>query len=163
MMVRWFKVLGDQYIGYWILGLVLFAFQEIPYIVMPLFKLENNPIMNMQESSVVLDICEKVLGVSCIVIMTFMVHEKATFFSVGNGVCKIGFFLAVFVLLLNFVGWGLYFSGHQTIGVMMFFIVMLPPLYYVFIGLWRENWLLLITGIIFEIIHFSHVYGNLKM
>ncbi|MDE6318427.1 MAG: hypothetical protein K2M22_01680 [Lachnospiraceae bacterium] len=163
MMVRWFRVLGDQYIGFWIIGLVLFALQEIPYMVMPLFKLENNPIMNMQESSAVLDVCEKVLGVSCIVMMTFIVHEKATFFRIGNGVCKIGFILAVFVLLLNFVGWGLYFSGHQTIGVMMFFIVILPPLYYVFVGLWRENWLLLTAGIIFEIVHFCHVYGNLKM
>lgn len=91
----------------------------------------------MQESSAILNICEKVLGVLCIIIMIFIVQEKATFFNVGNGVCKIGFFLAGFV--------------------------MLPPLYYVFIGLWRENWILLITGILFEIIHFSHVYGNLKM
>lgn len=140
MMVRWFKVFGDQYIGFWIVGLALFALQEVPYIVMPLFRLENNPIMNMQESSDVLDVCEKVLSVSCIVIMAFIVQENAVFFRVGNGICKIGFFLAIFVLLLNFVGWGLYFNGHQTIGVMMFFIVMLPPLYYVFVGLWRENW-----------------------
>ena len=163
MMVRWFMVSGDQYIGFWILGLVLFALQEIPYMVMPFFKLENNPIMNMQESSVVLDVCEKVLGSLCIAIMIFIVQENAVFFSVGNGIYKIGFFLAVFVLLLNFVGWGLYFNGHQTIGVMLFFIVVLPPLYYVFIGLWRENWILLITGLVFEIIHFCHVYGNLKM
>ena len=30
-MVRWFKLLGNQYLGFWILGLVLFAIQEIPY------------------------------------------------------------------------------------------------------------------------------------
>ncbi len=30
-MVRWFKLMGDQYFGFWALGLVLFAFQEIPY------------------------------------------------------------------------------------------------------------------------------------
>lgn len=116
----------------------------------------------MRESSVALNICEKLLGSLCVAMMTFIVQEKAVFFHIGNGIYKIGFFMAVFVLLLNFIGWGLYFNGHQTTGIMMFFIVALPPLYYVFIGLWRENWLLLSTGILFEIIHFSHVYGNLK-
>lgn len=162
-MVRWFKIFGDQYIGFWILGLILFALQEIPYMVMPLFHLENNPIMNMQESSATLNICEKVLGSLCVAIMTFIIQEEVAFFRVGTGICRIGFVLAVFVLLLNFVGWGLYFGGHQSIGIMMFFIVLLPPLYYVFIGLWRENRILLITGILFEAVHFSHVYGNLKM
>lgn len=162
-MVRWFKIFGDQYIGFWILGLILFALQEIPYMVMPLFHLENNPIMNMQESSATLNICEKVLGSLCVAIMTFIIQEEVSFFRVGNGICRIGFVLAVFVLLLNFVGWGLYFGGHQSIGIMMFFFVLLPPLYYVFLGLWRENWILLITGILFEAVHFSHVYGKLKM
>ena len=45
---------------------MLFVVQEIPYIIMPLFKMESNPIMNMQETSMVLEICEKVLGSFCI-------------------------------------------------------------------------------------------------
>lgn len=162
-MVRWFRLFGDQYVGFWILGLALFAVQEIPYMIMPLFRLENNPIMHMQESSAVLDLCEKLLGSLCIAFMTFLVQEEVSFFRVGSGVCRIGFFLAMIVLLLNFAGWGLYFGGHQSTGIMLFFIVLMPPLYYVFIGLWRENWLLLITGILFAVVHFSHVYGNLKM
>lgn len=162
-MFKWIKLFGNQYIGFWILGLVCFALQEIPYMVMPLFKLVNNPIMNMQESSVILDICEKVLGSLCIVIMVFIVHDNASVFSIGDGICRIGFISAVIVLLLNFIGWGLYFNGHQSFGVMMFFIVVLPPLYYVCIGLWRENPILFFAGIVFEIVHFAHVYGNLKM
>ena len=53
-MVRWFKLMGDQYLGFWVLGLVLFAFQEIPYMLMPLFHLETNPIMNMTETCLLL-------------------------------------------------------------------------------------------------------------
>lgn len=162
-MVKWVKLFGNQYIGFWFLGLVLFALQEVPYMLMPLFKLENNPIMNMRESSAALDACEKILGILCIVIMTFIVQENARVFNVGNGIGRAGFVLAVAALLLNFIGWGLYFSGHQSPGIMLFFIVALPPLYYAFIGLWRKNWILLITGIVFEIVHFTHVYGNLKI
>lgn len=29
-------------------GIIAFAIQEIPYIIMPLIKLKSNPIMNMQ-------------------------------------------------------------------------------------------------------------------
>ena len=53
-MVRWLKLMGDQYFGFWVLGLVLFAFQEIPYMLMPLFHLETNPIMNMTETCLLL-------------------------------------------------------------------------------------------------------------
>ena len=35
-MVRWIKIFGNQYLGFWALGLVLFALQEIPYLLMPL-------------------------------------------------------------------------------------------------------------------------------
>lgn len=160
-MVRWFKLIGNQYLGFWILGLVLFFMQEIPYMVMPLFKPETNPVMNMQESSRILDICEKILGSLCIVFMTFLVHSEAEFFSVRSGKELSLFCIAIGILLLNFFGWYLYFSGHQSIFIIMFFIVMLPPLYYVFIGLWRRNTILAVTGGIFLIIHFVHVLGNL--
>ena len=162
-MIKWIRIGGNQYLGFWILGLILFALQEAPYMVMPLFDFENNPIMNMQESSVILEILEKILGSLCIAVMIFVVQENASLFSVGNGISKVGFISAIVILLLNFFGWGLYFNGYQSLGVMMFFIVVLPPLYYVCIGLWRENWILLVTGGIFEIVHFVHVYGNLRM
>ena len=151
-MIKWIRIGGNQYLGFWILGLILFALQEVPYMV-----------MNMQESSVILGILEKILGSLCIAVMIFVVQENASLFSVGNGISKVGFISAIVILLLNFFGWGLYFNGYQSLGVMMFFIVVLPPLYYVCIGLWRENWILLVTGGIFEIVHFVHVYGNLRM
>ncbi len=162
-MVKWLKIGKNLYLGFWILGLLLFALQEVPYMIMPLFKLESNPIMNMQESSAILDIAEKILGTLCIAIMLFLVRESTESGSAGKGITKIGFYIMVICLLLNFFGWGLYFNGYQSSGVIMFFIVALPPLYYAGIGLWRENWVLLATGILFGIVHFIHVYGNLKM
>ena len=161
-MVRWLKLFGDQYFGFWILGLVLFAIQEIPYMVMPLFHLETNPIMNMAESSVALDACEKILGSLCIALMIFVVHKDAVLFSISEGRERLFFTLAMIILLTNFLGWGLYFMGHQSVFVMMFFIVLMPPLYYVAIGLWRKNVPLAAIGVVFLAVHFVHVYGNLK-
>ena len=159
-MTRWIKIARNQYWGFWIFGLILFALQEIPYMVMPLFERSSNPIMNMQESSMILDAAEKILGSLCIAVMTCIVQENASFFRIGSGVSKIGFIAATVVLLLNYFGWGLYFYGYQSFGIMMFFIVALPPAYYVCIGLWRGNWPLLAIGVLFEIVHFLHVFRN---
>lgn len=162
-MIKWLKLPGNQYLGFWILGLVLFFLQEVPYMVMPLLHLETNPIMNMQELSTVLDLWEKVLGSSCIAMMIFILHEEAAFFSIQPGRERLFFCVTVGILLINWFGWVLYFIGYQSIPVMMLFIVMLPPLYYVAIGLWRNNIILSITGCIFLIVHFVHVLGNLRL
>ena len=162
-MVKWIKLFGNQYLGFWVFGLVLFAIQEIPYMIMPLLKLESNPIMNMQESSLVLNTCEKILGSLCIALMTFVVCDEKKLFSIRDTHELLFFGISMGILLLNFFGWFLYFTGHQSTFVMMFFIVMMPPLYYVFIGLWRSNVLLTVTGCMFLIVHFTHVLGNLKM
>ena len=162
-MFKWIKLFDNQYLGFWVLGLLLFIIQEIPYMIMPLIKLENNPIMNMNESSVILNACEKILGSLCIALMIFGVCDEKKICSVGEPRELLFFNISVGVLLLNFLGWFLYFTGHQSILVMMIFIVVLPPLYYVFIGLWRNNIILTVTGCIFLVVHFTHVLGNLKM
>ena len=106
--------------------------------------------------------CEKILGSACIALMIFLVHKDAVLFSISEGRERLFFALAMIVLLTNFLGWGLYFMGHQSVFVMMFFIVLMPPLYYVAIGLWRRNVPLAAIGVVFLAVHFAHVYGNLK-
>ena len=162
-MFKFFKIFGNQYLGFWVFGLLLFAAQEIPYMVMPLFKLQTNPIMSMTESSRILDMFEKILGSLCIAFMIFIVNKNSNLFLPAEDREKIFFMLSVTVLLLNFIGWGIYFSSRQSVFVMMFFIVLMPPLYYFFIGLWRENILLTVTAIPFLIVHFIHVLGYLKL
>lgn len=161
-MFKFFKLFGSHYLGFWLFGLLLFAVQEIPYMVMPLFKLQTNPIMNMTESSRILNMFEKILGSLCIAFMIFIVNKNSNLFLPADGKEKIFFALSVTVLLLNFIGWGIYFSGGQSVFVMMFFIVIMPPLYYFFVGLWRKNILLTVTAVPFLIIHFIHVLGNLR-
>jgi len=160
-MVRWFKLSQNQYLGFWPLAFLLFALQELPYMIMPLFALESNPIMTMEESSAALNICEKALGSLCIMCMTFVVHKDMTVLGLQKGINRAGLACAAAALLLNYTGWLLYFNGHQAIGLMLFFIVALPPLYYVFIGLWRENWILSVISAAFGAVHFIHVWGNL--
>ena len=161
-MFKWVRIFGAQYLGFWAFGLIIFALQEVPYMVMPFFHLQSNPIMEMRESSVFLDICEKVLGSSCIAMLLFIVHNDAKFFSITAGE-RLFFLIAAAVLLLNYFGWFLYFTGHQSAAVMLIFIVALPPLLYLFVGLWRKNIPLAVTACVFLIVHFVHVSGNFKL
>ena len=100
-MVRWFKLFGDQYLGFWLPGLILFLLQEVPYIVMPLFHPETNPIMQMTETPMSLDICEKILWSLCIALMGFVVHKDAVLFSAAGARERLFFVLTVILLLAN--------------------------------------------------------------
>ena len=94
--------------------------------------------------------------------MVFVVHKDAVLFSIAAGREKLFFVLAMAILLANFFGWGLYFAGYQSIFIMMLFIVVLPPLYYLAVGFWRQNVPLTVVGAVFLVVHFTHVLGNLK-
>ena len=74
-MFRAIRLFKDQYLGFWILGLLLFAVQELPYMIMPFLKLQENPIMNLKNSYTALDIAEKILGSGCVAMMMFLVQN----------------------------------------------------------------------------------------
>lgn len=160
-MFKWFKIVKNQYFGLWLIGLLLFAIQEIPYMIMPLIHLAENPIMEMKATSMFLDVCEKMFGVLTIVVMVLIVNKENKLFSVKSK-REIAFFsVAVSVILLNFIGWILYFCGIQTVAIMLIFLFALPPLYYLFISLWRKNYFLLVVSSLFFIVHLTNGCINL--
>lgn len=160
-MLKLFKIIKSQYFGLWLLGLLLFAIQEIPYMVMPLIPLKANPIMEMPINSVFLDICEKIFGVLCIVLMVLVVHKDNKLFSITSKSEKAFFLIALVIIVFNFIGWILYFCELQSVAIMIIFIFALPPLYYLFIGLWRKNYFLVTVSCLFFIVHLSNAFVNL--
>ncbi len=110
-MVKWIKLFSHQYLGFWAVGLLLFLLQKVHYIIMPLMKLESNPIMSMKEHSVILDVAEKILGSLCIAVMTIVVSDRTGLLNTTEN-RNIFMWCMIAVLLLNYVGWGLYFFGH---------------------------------------------------
>lgn len=160
-MFKWFKIVKNQYFGLWLIGILLFAVQEIPYMIMPLFHLETNPVMEMPTNSLFLDVCEKIFGVLSVAVMIFIVNKESKLFSPQTK-NEIAFFsVATGLILLNFVGWILYFCGLQSVTVMIIFIFALPPLYYLFIGAWRKNFFLIAVAGLFFIVHLSNAFVNL--
>lgn len=160
-MFKWVKIVKSQYFGCWLLGIIFFVIQELPYLVMPLLHLEVNPIMQMPTNSIFLDGCEKILGVLCVGVLILVVNKDNELFAITTKSEKIFFGSAVIVILLNFLGWGLYFCGWQNVAIMIVFLFALPPLYYLLLGLWRKNYFLVALSNLFLIIHLANGLVNL--
>lgn len=161
-MVKWIRLTQNQYLGLFSLGLVFFILQELPYIIMPLIPLTSNPLMEMQDKTVVLNAIEKVLGISCIVSMLFLVRGDAKWFSLSTPKEILFFSVAMVAIIGYFIGWIFYYNGFQSLPLILCSLVALPPIYYAFIGLWRGNYVLAVLGGMFLIAHISNVWNNLK-
>ncbi len=161
-MVRWIKLTQHQSFGLFALGLLLFALQELPYMIMPLVPMETNVLTAMQDKSPMLNGLEKVLGIGCIVVMLFVVRNDTPWFSLRTSKEILFFCVAAAALLAYYIGWVFYFRGNQSLGIILGLLVAMPPLYYTFIGLWRGNTLLAVLGGAFLATHLCNVWTNLK-
>ena len=161
-MVKWFRITETQYIGFFALGLAFFILQELPYIIMPLIRMEVNPLMEMKDKSAALNAVEKILGVSCVVSLLFLVRDDVNLFSLNSIHEKVFFFVAMTAIVIYFIGWIFYFKGFHGLPFILCTLVAMPPIYYAFIGLWRGNYVLSVLGSIFLPAHISNVWNNLK-
>jgi hypothetical protein len=161
-MVKWIKLTRNQYFGFFALGLAFFILQELPYVVMPFIPLNLNPLMEMQDKSIILNAIEKVLGVSCIITMLFLVRGDAKWFSLDSPKEKVFFSIAMAAIAGYFAGWAFYYNGFQSLPLILCLLVALPPIYYLAIGLWRRNYVLVVLGGVFLAAHISNVWNNLK-
>lgn len=160
-MIKWFKLTENYYFGLFALGIALFALQELPYIVMPFISLELNPLMEMQDKSALLNAIEKTLGVSCIIVMLFLVRYDSKWFSLSSKRERTFFGLAMIAIVGYFTGWVFYFNGFKSLALILCLLVALPPVYYALIGLWRRNYVLAVLGGAFLVAHIANVWNNL--
>ena len=134
----------------------------MPYIVIPLVQVETNILMEMQDKSLLLNAIEKILGVSCVILMLFLVRSDSKWFSISTLKEKTFFSMAMMAIITYYVSWILYFNGFQSLPFMLLTLVAMPPIYYALIGLWRKNYVLAIVSGLFLLVHISNVWNNLK-
>ena len=140
----------------------MFALQQMPYIIMRFIRIDSNILMEMQDKSAFLNVVEKALGVSCIILMVFLVRNDTQWFSLNTIQEKIYFSIAMMAIVVYFIGWIFYFQGFNSLIFMLITLVVMPPIYYAFIGLWRGNCALTFVSGLFLIAHVSNVWNNLK-
>ena len=159
-MIRIAHLYKNYYLGISFIGIIAFVVQEIPYIIMPLVKPEPNPIMNMQNELKWVRTIQGIFGMLSMILLMLLVRDDVSFFSIEKTRDKVFFILTLIMILINFIGWAFYYSGHQfgwLIVVSQFAVV---PLYYLCFGLWKYNYPLVLTAAIFFSIHTINGYMN---
>ncbi len=89
---------------------------------------------------------------SMISLMLF-VKDNDKFFSIATYKEKGFFAITVIMILINFMGWVFYYLGFQYSCLIVISQFAVVPLYYLFFGLWKSNYLLVGTASVFFIIH----------
>ena len=152
-MIKFVHLFKDYYFGISFIGIVAFVIQEIPYIIMPLVKPASNPIMNMQNEILWIEKVQGFVGVLSMLLLMLVVRDDVKLFSLVTTKEKVCFALTISMILINFVGWTFYYLGYQYGWLIVLSQFAVVPLYYLFFGLWKSNYLLVGTAFVFFIIH----------
>lgn len=141
------------YFGISFIGIAAFMIQEIPYIVMPLIKPASNPIMSMTSEIEWIETVQGLFGILSMVVLMLIVRDDIKPIPRETAKDKTFLFLMVMMILINYVGWTLYYMGHQYGWLIIISQFAAVPLYYLFFGLWKSNYLLVGTAVPFFVIH----------
>ena len=127
---------------------------------MPFIKPASNPIMNMQSEILWIEKVQGVVGVLSMLLIMMIVRDDVEAFSIAKTKEKVCLALTILMILINFVGWAFYFLGYQHGWLIVTSQFAVVPLYYLFFGLWRSNYLLVGMASLFFIIHTINGYLN---
>lgn len=159
-MIKFVHLFKNYFFGISFIGIIAFVIQEIPYIIMPLIKPALNPIMNMHNEIHWIEKIQSIFGVLSMVLLILIVRDDNQFFSITTPKEKVFFAVTVLMILINFTGWTFYYLGYQYSWLIVISQFAVVPLYYLFFGLWKSNFLLVGTASIFFIIHTINGYLN---
>ena len=152
-MIKFIHLFKNYYLGISFIGIAAFVIQEIPYIVMPIFKPASNPIMSMTNEIKWIETVQGIFGILSMIILMLIVRDDVKLIPVETTKDKTFLFLTILMILINFVGWILYYMGHQYGWLIIISQFAVVPLYYLFFGLWKSNYLLVGTAVLFFVIH----------
>lgn len=152
-MLRWLHLFKNYYMGLSFVGIIVFVVQEIPYMVMPLIKLQSNPIMDMHNEAAWITGLQTSVGILTMLMLMLTVKDDEYIFSLTATREKISFFFMTMMIVINFIGWGLYYLGHQISWLIVITQFATVPLYYMFYGLWKNNYLIVGSAAVFFVIH----------
>ena len=159
-MLKFMHLFKNYYLGISFIGIAAFVIQEIPYIIMPLIRPSSNPIMNEQNESKWIEILQGIFGMLSMIMLMLIVRDDVKLLPIETTGETIFLCLTVLMILINFTGWTVYYMGHQYGWLIILSQFAAVPLYYLFFGLWKSNYLLVGTAIPFFVIHTINGVNN---
>ena len=74
-MLKFIHLFKNYYLGISFIGIVAFVIQEIPYIVMPIFKPAPNPIMSMTNEIKWIETVQAIFGLLSMILLMLIVRD----------------------------------------------------------------------------------------
>jgi hypothetical protein len=109
--------------------------------------------MNMTNEIRWIETVQSVFGMLSMILLMLIVRDDVKLIPREMAEDKTFLFLMLMMLLINFIGWILYYMGHQYGWLIIICQFAAVPLYYLFFGLWKRNYLLVGTAVPFFVIH----------
>lgn len=116
--------------------------------------------MNMQNEMKWIETIQGILGMLSMIFLILLVRDDVKLFSIATTKEQVFFAFTVFMILINFVGWTFYYLGYQYGWLIVTSQFAVVPLYYIFFGLWKRNYILVGTAALFFIIHTINGFMN---
>ena len=112
-MLKFIQLFKNYYLGISFIGIAAFVIQEIPYIVMPFIKPEPNPIMSMTSEIKWIETVQGIFGLLSMILLMLIVRDDVKLIPIETTKDKTFLFLTILMILIKFIGWTLYYKGHQ--------------------------------------------------
>ena len=140
--------------GFSLTGLVLYALQLLPNIIWMLVPPANNVLAKNSSSYPIFNIMEQAFGIMTVALLILIINKK-------NGRNSgLYILLAVMFLAGYYISWILYYQGMVSPWLLIIGIAAMPPLYFLFAGLWMKNYVVLLPCVIFGITHIAITCSN---
>ncbi len=146
--------MNNYVFGFSLMGLILYALQLFPNIIWMLAPPANNILTKNSSPYPILNIIEFVFGIMTVALLILLINKGGG----RNSNFYIG--LAILFLLGYYAAWIFYYNGVVSQWLFIVGIAAMPPLYFLFVGLWMNNYIALIPCVIFGVTHIAITCGT---
>lgn len=154
-MEREMKITERYKLGFSLRGIVIYMLQLLPNIIWMLIPPVNDILAENNSAYPVFNIIEHVFGIVTVAVLILLVNKGS---ERKKRVKYIG--LAAVFLTGYYISWIFYYTGVVSPWILVAGIAGMPPLYFLFAGLWLENYAAVIPCVIFGITHVAITCSN---
>jgi hypothetical protein len=136
------------------MGFILYILQLFPNIIWMLIPPTNNVLMENSSVYPILNIIEQVFGIMTVALLILLINKG------GKSNRKLYIILAILFLAGYYAAWILYYKGMVSPWLLIIGLAAMPPLYFLFVGLWMRNYVVLIPCVVFGVTHIAITCSN---
>lgn len=114
----------------------------------------NNVLMGNSSIYPILNIIEQVFGIMTVALLILLINKG------GKSNRKLYIILAILFLAGYYAAWILYYKGMVSPWLLIIGLAAMPPLYFLFVGLWMRNYVVLIPCVVFGVTHIAITCSN---